>query len=533
MTVDLSSFKTAQDLDDYVTMRVESLLEKSRPKPRYATVVTINTETKTCNVRFLGESDIVGVPYTSIVPNEVGQTVRIEGVPGDRYITGIRGTSEQEAALRAARDDLDSNISATAANQSTAATNFNDIKTSRPLYEGVDPSGEGTFDYQQLQLIPQGATGVGGAGDGAHAHTIPLQVPLIACTNNIGLLGFIRHNLSSIKQNSSFLAYSSGSVTEFYYDIYRLSTTDGSMTKLYGSPNVASSLSGVLSWMRGPVDVANQFTTNPRDVSVVQFSMRGSGQVFMAGITLPAPVPPPGFVPQQVGGIRDTSGTRAPDFISGTVVSSFYSAQTVYCQLGTDISTNMVPRIFYEPFDVTTNFGANYIVRGTSGDYVTVSDGSFVHAGPDGFAIAMRQISMTTDRMFIDATISAFSVNTFVSLHMGNYNASGVYFECRCYKNRVVLGYTPGFGGTFQTISGSGGLPSGEYKLTVRYNPADKSYKAYLNDRGIGEGLEIAGFIDASNLIPREPAYRFVGVGVQQGYFDNAGGIREFTAGDW
>ncbi len=525
---DLTNFKTAQDLDDYVVARVKDLMDRYRPKPVYATVEQIIPEKKQCLVRFVGEDDSVLIPYTSIVPNEVGQTVRIEGTPGDRYITGIRGTSEQEAKLRDAQDNISSSSSAIEANKSTADESFNNIKTARPLYEGVDPTGEGTFDYQLLRLGPQGVTGVGGAGDSAHQHGIGFEVPRVTITNNIGLLGFIRHNLSSLKQNVSWLAWSEGSISEFYFDVYSLSTTDGSMTKRYSSPNIASSLTGTLTWMKGSIAPESQFTTNPKDVSVVQFSMRGSGVVRFAGTTLPAAIPPPGFVPQQIGGSRDTSGTRAPDYINGVTVSSFYGANTVYCQLGTDIASTLLPRTIYDPFDATTNLG-QYLIRRTNNDYPAISGGSLVHAGPDGFVLMIHPAQMTTDQIFFDGVVSATSLNTFLSCYFGNYDGSSTYFEARFYKNRVTMGYVGGFGGTYQMVTSGPAMGSGEYRVRVQFDPATTRYSCYIND----STTEYVGFNDNSNVINRGQGNRYVGLGLQQGYFDSAGGFREFTAGDW
>lgn len=92
----LSDLATAQGIDRYVEKKVSTELIRQRPAPRYATVVGIDTDSKIAEVSFVGEDSVVKVPYTNIAPSEIGQEVRIEGIPGDRYITAIRGLSADE-----------------------------------------------------------------------------------------------------------------------------------------------------------------------------------------------------------------------------------------------------------------------------------------------------------------------------------------------------------------------------------------------------------------------------------------------------
>lgn len=96
MGLDLSDYETARAINDYVRKAVADELSKQRPQARYATVVSINESDRSCLVIYIGEDVAVRVPYTNVKPANPGQEVRIEGAPGDRTITAVRGTSAAE-----------------------------------------------------------------------------------------------------------------------------------------------------------------------------------------------------------------------------------------------------------------------------------------------------------------------------------------------------------------------------------------------------------------------------------------------------
>lgn len=76
---------------DIIERLVSRQLGQERPKPRYATVTTIDRTNRFCTVTFPGDSGAVKVAMGSIQPVAVGQTVRIAGVRGDRFIDDVLG----------------------------------------------------------------------------------------------------------------------------------------------------------------------------------------------------------------------------------------------------------------------------------------------------------------------------------------------------------------------------------------------------------------------------------------------------------
>lgn len=78
---------------DVIVEICEGVIDRARPSARYASVVSIDRVNRTCMVRFpLEESQpAVKVPMGSIQPAKPGQTVRVVGTLGDRYIDDVMG----------------------------------------------------------------------------------------------------------------------------------------------------------------------------------------------------------------------------------------------------------------------------------------------------------------------------------------------------------------------------------------------------------------------------------------------------------
>jgi hypothetical protein len=76
---------------DVIANIAEATIERTRPSARYARVVTIDRAGRKCTVLFPGEPGAVSIPMGSIQPAQPGQTVRIMGVLGDRYIDDVMG----------------------------------------------------------------------------------------------------------------------------------------------------------------------------------------------------------------------------------------------------------------------------------------------------------------------------------------------------------------------------------------------------------------------------------------------------------
>lgn len=76
---------------DTIQRLAEERIEALRPRYRYGTVSSIDRVNRKCGVTLNGETAPVIVNMGSIQPAVIGQTVRVEGLRGDRFITDVMG----------------------------------------------------------------------------------------------------------------------------------------------------------------------------------------------------------------------------------------------------------------------------------------------------------------------------------------------------------------------------------------------------------------------------------------------------------
>lgn len=86
-----SRYTVAQDMVNIIRKVAAEQIEKLRPQYRFATVDSIDRVNLKCDVIYVGETVPVTVSMGSIQPLNVGQTVRIAGMTGDRYIDDVLG----------------------------------------------------------------------------------------------------------------------------------------------------------------------------------------------------------------------------------------------------------------------------------------------------------------------------------------------------------------------------------------------------------------------------------------------------------
>lgn len=87
----LGDFQTAMEMREILQQLVKDEMERQRPRYQYATVTAYDRTTRKCSVQFPGEVGSVSVNMGSIQPSYVGQTVRVGGLAGDRFIEDVMG----------------------------------------------------------------------------------------------------------------------------------------------------------------------------------------------------------------------------------------------------------------------------------------------------------------------------------------------------------------------------------------------------------------------------------------------------------
>lgn len=87
---------------DLIKRLVDDKIEQLRPRVQYATVTAIDRVLHKCTVNYPGDATPIPINMGVIQPSITGQTVRIDGLAGDRYIADVLGDSSLTVDVLAA-----------------------------------------------------------------------------------------------------------------------------------------------------------------------------------------------------------------------------------------------------------------------------------------------------------------------------------------------------------------------------------------------------------------------------------------------
>lgn len=464
----------------------------------------------------------------------------IPGPPGDiaeDYINRIAdGINTTESTASGA---------ATAANaaqaQITTVQQIFSVRSNRPLWEGVDPTGEASFPFVQLAKVQQhnhglsgttnstgshvGHSGVSGSA-GDHQHTMTnvtvgqAGFSYVSATSALVPGACIRCESPNEKKQISFLAYKTGTVSAFYMDVYKMNA-DGSWALLHSTASKHGDLLTALSWMQ--FEITPQLT-ELGDVIGVQFRVGGTGTVFIAGIELPAPAPLPGFRPNNIGFIRTTNS--APSTISTAEMDAAYSAYTPYIQIGSDVGQLNAPRNFYDNANRSTGVGANWAQISSWSTHFTISSNQFAYSGTtDGWQGGVYVLPLVSDNVWVEMDVNGTSETSSLILcaNSGLTNYATVDVDS---GGTALFSATAINSGTSRATSGTGG--TGRYRLA--YNIADNTFRWY---KYIGGTLtQLGTWLDSGNVVTHGSGKRFAGLKIQRNFFNNGGPVDNWNAAD-
>lgn len=459
----------------------------------------------------------------------------IPGPPGDAaedYIDRIAdglNTTETTAANASSTATSASSAANAAQAQITTVQQIFSVRSNRPLWEGVDPTGEASFPFVLLAKPAlttittdsdshSGHSGTGGAD--SHNHTATFGFSYVAATSALVPGACIRCESPNEKKQISFLAYKTGTVSAFYMDVYKMNT-DGSWALLHSTASKHGDLLTALAWMQ--FEITPQLT-ELGDVIGVQFRVGGTGTVFIAGIELPAPAPLPGFRPNNIGFIRTTNS--APSTISTAEMDAAYSAYTPYIQIGSDVGQLNAPRNFYDNANRSTGVGANWAQISSWGSHFTISSNQFAYNGTtDGWQGGVYVLPLVSDYVWVEMDVNGTSETSSLILcaNSGLTNYATVDIDS---GGSALYSATSISAGTSRATSGTGG--TGRYRLL--YNTADNTFRWYKYISG--SLTQLGTWLDSGNVITHGSGKRFAGFKIQRNFFNNGGPVDNWNAAD-
>ena len=122
MSIDWTSQESAIGMRDVIAAIAETRIEALRPSVSYAVVQQINREARSAKVLYMGDTTPVTVAMGSIEPATTGQTVRIGGTLGHRYIEDVLGN-----AIMSGNDERYAEVGHTHAGGGAIALNLDDL----------------------------------------------------------------------------------------------------------------------------------------------------------------------------------------------------------------------------------------------------------------------------------------------------------------------------------------------------------------------------------------------------------------------
>ena len=451
----------------------------------------------------------------------------LEGVPfiGD-FIQSIG------EAINSTRTTAESAVEQIEAVQGQVQTiqNLVFIRSGRPLYEGIDPTGESVFPFSDIDEAIWGNTG----NTDDHTHSggdLKARVDL-RLDNVISRFGFIRHGYDGLRKQVSFVGrrQTTGSI---YLDIYKFNE-DYTSTLVYSSPNLDTAFSANNRWVQ--VDVTD-FLVSLGDVYMYHLRV-GSGIYFVVGVSkfVPEPSPLIPYRPLALGGRRPTN--TAPGSFTQAEVDSWAHEETPFIQVGSFDENITQPRRYFDNFNATGakfNMGnPNWMFYSfdTFGDNTAIGIGSkdgvakLQGTGQAAAAMCMAQFVypiITEDFIIewdpgaldsnIDRMVSAFAhcKSNFNSRVEFNIKSDACYISNRGAKDSV------------QTFRASKtGMSGNALRWKGTYTSADKTYRLYRNNV-----LQIS-WADPTNLAGRTNESRYGGIAIGHYFF-----IGDGTVDNW
>lgn len=161
MATGFGNWENTVKIEKVIRQIASSEIAKQRPATRLAEVTDINLTDRSILARFVGESNEVRIPFTSVIPANNGQWVRIGGTQNDRYVESVLGMTDDQFRLGSAEDALNTIMTTVAGDEWASDDNETLLDKVVEFFGGL---GAGAEIIQPLLDILSGING-GSLGD--------------------------------------------------------------------------------------------------------------------------------------------------------------------------------------------------------------------------------------------------------------------------------------------------------------------------------------------------------------------------------
>ena len=402
---------------------------------------------------------------------------------------------------------------------------------------GPDRTGTPSFPFAFLAPYLHTHTIEGRTGStDTHSHSVgslallPASIPTVAATATYAPWANVIFKSAAERKVVTWIAYKTGTVTDFHLDLYKLEADGTSTFTGYSSPNLAGEIPASLAsigWMQHLMSNAS-IVADVGDAYEVQFRVVGSGTVFLAGINFPYPAPLPGFRPYSSGAGRNPSTTPTPATIPTATRDTMYTGPCVFVSIGIDVGQTQIPRFFFDDFN-RSSLGARWVTYGSS---IGIDDNKVRFTGSsiaNASAAAMYHQPLATDLVEVGADLSIDEEDIGFGVHCQSGLGNGVWLTADVGGVRIQTGaYNSRTDRTTAAVPGSG-----RYTLRVIRSEDDTHfiYQGYFGDPNTTD--PVVTWPDTTNTIPSGIGRRWWSVMARRnGLIYPSGRLDNVTAAD-
>ncbi|AXQ62860.1 minor tail protein [Gordonia phage Angelique] len=435
------------------------------------------------------------------------------------------------------------------------------VRTGRPFWEtGPDRTACVSFPFGLMNL-PMSTISIGGgahsvsisgftgytnaAGDNHrhagsaldasapnHVHTVTLSTtpPSVKATATYAPWGTVIFDSAAERKVVNWIAWKSGTVSTFFIDLYRLEPDGTSTYTGYSTPDLAGALATMPAWMSHLMDGAS-IVADIDDAYEAQFRMTGSGDVHIAGVNMPNPIPLPGFRPYTNGSGRNPSTTPVPASLSLAARDAMYTGPTPFVGFGIDVGQVNLPRVHFDNFN-RSSLGPRWITYGPIG----ISNNKVQFTGSaiaNSTAAAMYHQPLASDVVRVSADLSVDAEDIGFGACCSSGLGSGVWLVVD--DSGIALSTGAYNSRTTRASNDADDPPSGLY--TIERVPSEDEthyiFHVYFGNPEDEENEPILTWPDTTGIVGTGAGRRWVGtLARRNGLINPSGRLDNFTAAD-
>ncbi|UTN92942.1 minor tail protein [Gordonia phage Finkle] len=406
------------------------------------------------------------------------------------------------------------------------------VRSNRPLWEGLDPTGESTFPLAQLAQPTPHAHSYGEGSFPSTKQTGFSGISTHSVNGSRWVGGHIRIENPGEKAQITFKARRTTSSLVNQCNLYLAKLNDdGSYTSLGRSDNFGPNLLQAMTWMQTSIPLT---LLDQGDVVLVAIGTIGSYSVEVAGVQMDSAQNGFGFLPRSIGAVIQPDRWQSEDAggiaLSAADGANIYDGATPYFQIGADVGQLSAPRNYFDNFN-RASLGSTWIKwHGASGGAdLSIKDNMLTNTSNQLLyqtAAGLYVTPLLTDRVAVEWDIvsektydagaivcSSASLTNFLWIRVGNGRVA-------IWKADSLSKLSNGTSRASASVSST----VGRWRVTT--DPATATFTVWKDNSLIVQ------WTDSTHIIPTGKGQRYAGALIEHSAFSSGSQIDNWNAFD-